>query len=161
MGYQHSLGTFDVIAGASYRLDKFSATFAYQKPITQNKNEFLREVSDIENLSGSFLSTNQYHRSGDVLLRFSYVSYIKQSRLIFSVLPIYHLQDDYYFNANGEKTVHEGSEGLTLNLNAFYKFSLSKHSSFELNAGGPATSRSVRPDGLSQFSLGLDYVLVF
>lgn len=161
MGYQHSLGTFDMIVGSTFRLEQFSATIAFQQPLIQNNNEFIAEESEIENLGGSFLSTNKYHRSGDMLLRLSYAKYIKQSRFIMSLLPILHLQNDFFFSSSGEKIVHEGSQGLTLNVNAFYKFSLGKLATFELNAGGPAISRSVRPDGLSQFSLGVDYILVF
>jgi hypothetical protein len=54
-----------------------------------------------------------------------------------------------------------GSQGLTLNLNAVLKSYISPTQSLEFNVGAPAAARSVRPDGLSKFAVGIGYSISF
>ena len=109
-----------------------------------------------------YFSTRNYHRAADIMLRVSYMA-VQSYRisLLTSVLPIYHMQNDTYEEPDGDRVTLSGSQGLTLNLNVVLKYYLTKSQSFELNVGAPAAARSVRPDGLSKFAIGIGYRMLF
>jgi hypothetical protein len=69
MDYQSSLGTFDVVFGVGYVIKKIQIVAAIQQPLTQNDNQFLASEYAAESKLSKFQSTNQFKRSGDVMLR--------------------------------------------------------------------------------------------
>lgn len=161
MGYQTSLGTIDALVGLTYYRNSMSFSLAYQHPLTDNENGFLNADSPDE--LQVFLSTNEYKRAGDIVLRINNKSEFKKGKikLIYGILPIYHIINDSYINKTGETTEHSKSQGLTLNVNAMMQYSLSDLSLFEFSAGAPVKARKVRPDGLPQFDLTASYVVMF
>ena len=163
MSYQTSLGTTDAIAGVSYTKKNVSLTFAYQQPLTQNKNKFFIEDYPEDIINSNYLSTNSYNRKPDILLRLSHSHNFKNKRmvLISSILPIYHISDDSFVNKQDEREIIIGSKGLTLNLNIFYQYKFTETQKIEFSIGAPVVSREFRPDGLSQFALGLEYSVIF
>ncbi|WP_430815515.1 hypothetical protein [Carboxylicivirga sp. RSCT41] len=162
MSYQTSLGTYDLITGASWRMKKLTLTAAWQHPLTQNDNAFLFDDYPDGILSDPYISTNGYERKGDVLLRITHRSSIGEKwTLLSSVLPIYHLGNDSYQDRDGNEVTIEKSKGLTLNLNVFFNYHLSSNTALEFSLGAPVIARENRPDGLSQFSLGVEYVVRF
>jgi hypothetical protein len=163
MDYQSSLGTFDIIGGISYEFHRIQLSVAAQIPLTQNKNEFFAEDYPENNPLRNFQTTNQFERSGDVLLRISYPIKISQ-KLSFTpaLLPIYHLTDDKFTNRNGQKIAIKGSEGLTLNGNAFFDYFITKKHAVQLNFAAPFVVRDSRPDGLTRsFIANLEYSFNF
>jgi hypothetical protein len=151
MDYQSSLGTFDLLAGVGFAIRNIHLVAAWQQPLTQNKNAFLADEYPPASALSRFPSTRNFKRSGDVLLRISYPLKISE-RLQFtaSVLPIYHLANDRYTDSQQVESEIEGSQGLTLNLNAFLDYQLNDKSSVQLNAGFPTVVREARPDGLTR-----------
>jgi hypothetical protein len=162
MDYQSSLGTFDLIFGIGYQIKKFHLVAAIQQPFTQNKNAFSHLLYPENSPLNAFQSTNQFERSGDVLLRFSYpIEVLKNVVLTPSLLPIYHLSEDRYFDGFAMREI-EGSQGLTLNGNLYIDWSLDEKSSLQLNAGMPFLFREARPDGLTRsFIATLEYKIKF
>jgi hypothetical protein len=78
-----------------------------------------------------------------------------------SLLPIYHLSEDRYFDGFAMREI-EGSQGLTLNGNLYIDWSLDEKSSLQLNAGMPFLFREARPDGLTRsFIATLEYKIKF
>lgn len=163
MAYQISLGTFDMIFGVGYNHNSFRFAFAYQQPIQQNSNEFKTSDYSPYDLNNNYLSTYKYERSGDVLFRFSYFTSFAKNKysLTTSILPIYHINNDTFENALNKRTVIDKSKGLTLNLNLFLTYKLNYFSSIEFIVGAPIIAREVRPDGLSQFTTGIEYAIQF
>lgn len=163
MAYQTSLGTTDVIAGISYKKKNLSLTFAYQQPLTQNKNKFFIGDYPSDVIDSNYLSTNSYFRKPDILLRLSYNHNFKNKRmtLISSILPIYHAGNDSFVNKENQIEEIIGSKGLTLNLNIFYQYKVTDNQKIEFSVGAPVVSRESRPDGLSQFSVGIEYSINF
>lgn len=160
MSYQTSLGTLDYIIGATYTFDKLSLTFAHQQPLIQNKNTFVNEPAG--QYEHPYYTTNQYKRAGDLLLRVSYQFTLanKKTNIMPSIMPIYHIKNDtYYDSVSQEDIVIEQSKGITLNIGTFLEHKVSKSSSIGFNLGFPVLARKSRPDGLSQFAVGLDYTL--
>ncbi|MBX2900512.1 MAG: hypothetical protein KF775_12725 [Cyclobacteriaceae bacterium] len=163
MDYQASLGTYDLILGVSYQLKKAQFTVAYQQPLSQNENKFFAESYAATSPFNRFQSTNGFIRRGDILLRTSYPwSISKNLKLTPSLLPIYHLGNDEYTNAQGLTQEIARSQGLTLNATGYLDFSLTKKSALQLNLGVPFIVREARPDGLTRsFIATMEYSIRF
>lgn len=158
MDYQSSLGTLDLVLGFGFAIQKIQFALALQQPLTQNENAFVAANAPIEALR-EFQSTNQFKRSGDVLLRVSYpLALGEKLTLTPSLLPIFHLANDKYTDAASIEREIEGSQGLTLNANAFLDYNLSETSALQLGFGMPLVVRDARPDGLTRsFLATLEY----
>ena len=163
MDYQSSLGTFDIIVGVGFELGKLQCVTAIQQPITQNKNAFLSEKYPVSSELRNFQSTNNYKRSGDVLFRVSYPIMLGDKfKITPSILPIYHLNDDKYTDALAVERTINGSQGLTLNGNAFFDYEINNKNAMQLNVGAPFIVRDARPDGLTRgLVINLEYRIKF
>lgn len=163
MDYQSSLGTFDLILGAGYKLKKFQAVVAYQQPLTQNSNTFLATKYSSDSPLSAFQSTNQFHRKGDILLRASYpIQATKRIAITPSLLPIFHLGNDTYVDELNFTREIEGSNGLTLNINLYVDVTLGNSSMLQFNLGTPLVVREARPDGLTRsWIVNLEYAWKF
>jgi hypothetical protein len=162
MDYQSSLGTFDVILGLGYKLEKWKFNIGWQQPLSQNNNTFIASNYPINSPLHSFQSTNNYSRSGDVLLRVSYQFKLSKKLLLTpGILPIYHLKNDEFSNINGKQIIN-GSKGLTLNAIAYLNYKVNEKNALEFNMGSPLVARDVRPDGLTRsFVATIQYQLSF
>ncbi len=163
MDYQPSLGTFDILLGMGYTVNNFQIVAAYQQPLTQNTNAFVAEIYPTTSKLRSFVTTNKFKRSGDVLLRVSYPFKLNEKwRITPSILPIVHLTTDQYSDASGVVRNIENSQGLTLNGNVYFDYQLNAQNAIQLNVGAPFVVRSVRPDGLTRgFVLNVEYAFRF
>jgi len=163
MDYQASLGTFDLIFGIGYEIEKIQIVAAIQQPLTQNDNEFIATNYPINSKLRTFQSTNKFERSGDVLLRASYpINLNSKIKLTPSVLPIYHLTNDKYTDEFNIQKEINNSQGITLNGNVYMDYEISSKSIFQLNAGMPFIVRDARPDGLTRgFVANFEYRMKF
>jgi hypothetical protein len=167
MAYQTGLGTYDAIAGVQYGYKKLFMALGWQQPLIQNSSSFLFKNHNIfEALPGPvYPETNKYIRSADVLLRISYnhkpKTCLKKFSFTYSLLPIYHLNNDRYTNEDNMIVEIKDSKGLTLNTNIFANYSINDKTAFQLSTGVPVLARKVRPDGLSQFALTMEWVKKF
>jgi hypothetical protein len=163
MDYQSSLGTLDLIIGVGYSFGRLQLVAGLQQPVSQNNNGFISNSYPEGSLLRKFISTNDFERSGDVLLRASYPLHLSHKlKLTPSILPIYHLSNDSYTDINGKKKEIIGSQGLTLNGNIFIDIDFNTRNSIQFNVGMPFITREVRPDGLSRsFVANLEYRVRF
>jgi len=165
MAYQTSLGTYDAIVGAHYAYKNFFVAMGWQQPLIQNSNTYFDGNFSIEELGTPYLVTNNYKRAGDVLLRISYnhkpKTIMKKFSFIYSLLPIYHLKNDQYTNESNNIIEIKDSKGLTLNTNIVANYKISSKTAFELITGFPVIARKVRPDGLSQFAVTIEFIKKF
>jgi hypothetical protein len=150
MDYQASLGTFDLIAGISYTIKKWQFALALQQPLTQNNNQFNPTLYPNSSALSTFENTQQFYRSGDMLLRIAYPFQLKQWTITPSILPIYHLKNDQYTNIAGNKMDIEGSKGITLNTNLYITYNINAKNALQLSIAAPAIVRKNRPDGLTR-----------
>lgn len=163
MDYQPCLGTFDLILGIGYEIKKIQFVAAIQQPLTQNNNQFIATNYPINSELRTFQSTNKFERSGDVLLRVSYpINITSKLKLTPSILPIYHLTNDKYTDEFNVKKEIIGSQGLTLNGNAYLDYEFNSRNIIQLNLGMPFIVREVRTDGLTRsFIANLEYRIKF
>lgn len=163
MDYQSSLGTLDLILGLRQEIQKLKISIGLQQPLTQNNNQFLSQLYPIDSPLRGFQSTNNYKRSGDVLLRLSYPFNItKHFTVSPSTLFIYHLQEDKFTDILGITQSISGSSGLTFNGTLYLDYNLSKKSALAMNVGKPFITRKSRPDGLTrEYIITLEYKFKF
>lgn len=163
MDYQSSLGTFDLILGMSYHWRNLQMVLALQQPISQNANAFFNTDYPEGAPLYAIQSTNGFQRSGDLILRLSYpIAFKDRWQFTPGLLPIYHLQNDRYTDANGDVLEIEGSQGLTLNANLYIDYELRSGQALQLSLGAPLVVREARPDGLTRGSvLNLEYRVAF
>ncbi len=163
MDYQASLGTLDLIFGIGYEFKKIQFIAAIQQPLTQNDNQFIATNYPINSELRIFQSTHNFERSGDVLLRISYPIYLNSKlTLTPSILPIYHLSNDKYTDEFNVKQDIIGSQGLTLNGNAYLDYEINNKNIIQLNLGMPFIVRDSRPDGLTRsFIANIEYRIKF
>jgi hypothetical protein len=159
MHYQTSLGTVDLIIGASLQIQEFHVVVALQQPLTQNENMFIADSFIEGSPLREFQTTSDYERSGDILARISYPVITSQDySLTATVLPIYHLQNDTFADTNNERREIEGSQGLTLNLGGALDYRLTTGTAVQVNIGFPIIARDAQPDGLLRaFMMNAEY----
>ncbi|MBT8349967.1 MAG: hypothetical protein KJO26_01860, partial [Deltaproteobacteria bacterium] len=163
MDYQASLGTFDLIFGVGYVINKLQIVAAIQQPLTQNDNQFFASSYPAGSKLFAFQSTNKFTRSGDVMLRVSYPILLNQKlRLTPSILPIYHLTNDKYTDEINIEREIIGSEGLTLNGNIYLDYEINRKNTIQVNVAMPFVVRDSRPDGLTRSLIAnLEYRIKF
>lgn len=140
LAYQASLGTWDLLAGLSYRLANWQIGAGYQQALSKSYTAPL------------------YERQGDLLLRASYALELGAKwRFSPGLLAIYHLSDDKL-----GKEVLTGSKGLTLNATLYGDYIISPNQGLQLSVGVPLLVRKLRPDGLTRaFVLAMQYNFAF
>lgn len=151
MQYQSSLGTYDVIAGATFAHRRWQLSAGCQQPLSgANGNRFSR-VMWSGHAADAYPESDMLDRRGDILLKGSYSAPIGRRWAVCpGALLVYHLGKDRYYDAAADKMMPlDGSEGLTLNatLNIIYTM---KTWTFGLVAGRPLVVRDIRPDGLTR-----------
>lgn len=161
LDYQSSLGTFDFIVGLNLNYNKWDFNTAVQIPVfNNNKNSYFKEFSNTDN----FPSTNLFERKSDALFRTTYTLQTTNKKFIFkpNILFIYHLGEDSFENAFGQRETIKNSDGLTINGNLVNIYMINSKNSIELSAATPFIVREIRPDGLTRkFTLGLIYKYSF
>lgn len=161
LDYQSSLGTFDLIAGLNLNSKKWDFNTAVQIPVfNNNKNSYFKEFSDTDD----FPSTNLFERKSDALFRTTYTFQTANKKFTFkpNVLFIYHLGEDSFENAFGNRETIQNSDGLTINGNIIGTYAINTKNSIELSLATPFVVREVRPDGLTrEFTAGIIYKVSF
>jgi hypothetical protein len=169
MPYQISLGTTDIIIGAKYQLGKsLSVSLAMQQPLLhKNQNGFdsstFKSFALINNLQKeeNYFISSKLRRKGDMMLRIDYTKILKKAFISAGLLPIYHLGNDQIEEARGKSKAIANSKGLTLNINADYRYSFNSRVDISITAAAPLIVRKSRPDGLTRSMVllsGLKYV---
>jgi len=145
MAYQPSLGTYDIILGISTNYQSWHMSFGYQHSFGHNLNEFEHRYDNLANFNDY---NESYHllRADDIMLRVEKAFNINSYKLLFGVLPIYHLWEDKI--KDGQKVA--GSSGLTLNLNAAAEKKFKNDMLMNIILAAPIIDREVRPDGLTR-----------
>ena len=159
MDYQTSLGSMDLITGMTYRTASWLIVLAYQQPLSQNQNKYDPQLWAGDSIMSSFQETNNFQRSGDIMARLAYQFRVGEKiNLTAGVVPIYHIEEDTYFEEGSGFLPIQGSDGLTINASLYFEIKMREKNSLGINLGFPLLVRDVRPDGLTRsFVLGVEY----
>ncbi|SMG15883.1 hypothetical protein SAMN05661096_00814 [Marivirga sericea] len=169
MYYQTSLGTYDIIAGASFINREWLISAGYQQPIIhQNENTFRADEDLWDWYEGGMDYVREHNearnlkRGADIMMRFE--RNFRMSRFNFNVglLPIYRITKDQGLDENDEYVELEGTTGLALSALAGLNFKFNVFSSINLIYGHRITDREYNPDGLTRkHVINLNYTYNF
>ncbi|WKV11676.1 hypothetical protein [Marivirga harenae] len=169
MYYQTSLGTYDLVTGASFINRKWLISVGLQKPIIhQNENSFDASVDSWSWYEGGMSYVRRHdvgrdlRRGADVMMRFE--RNFRMSRINFNVglLPIYRITKDQALNETNEYEKIDGTTGLALSALFGVNYSFNVFSSVHLIYGHRITDREVNPDGLTRkHVINLNYTFNF
>lgn len=168
MYYQVSLGTYDLVAGASMINAKWLFATGIQIPlIHKNNNSFL--WGKFETYPGGAEYVEKYNRAltlkrgTDIMLRlernFRFLNY----NFSLGALPIYRITKDQTLDpSSGELVKRPGTTGLAFSVLASAGYSLNVNHSFKFIFGYKLTDREFNPDGLTRDSvISMSYIYRF
>ncbi len=164
MYYQTSLGTYDLIFGASIVSRKWLFAAGYQQALTKNQNgfwwgEWQTDRPQDFNYIHQYAQSNNLQRGKDVMLRVERNFRLSRFNASIGLLPIYRLTKDVVSipsasNPNNPSlnTVKQtpGSDGLALSGIYTLGYNLDVRSGIRLLVGNRFIQRVKNPDGLSR-----------
>ncbi len=161
MYYQTSLGSFDVVAGASYISSKWLFATGIQVALTSNSNtwnpdEWLPPVYPSESYVRSYDVATRLKRGTDVMLRVERNFRFAKYSFNIGALPIYRITKDQIQDRNtGVYEKLEGTTGLAFSvlLGAAYNFNV--NNAIKFTYGKKFADRKVNPDGLTRENVAI------
>lgn len=153
MYYQTSLGTFDVVWGASVRNKNWMFATGLQYSVNQNDNMFLWgpwRSSEDSIIALQYPRSKELKRGFDVMLRVERNFRFSRFNCYVGLLPIWRLTPDVFTNPKGLREDAAGSTGLAMTalFGAGYQFNI--HHGIKLLFGKQVVKREHNPDGLSR-----------
>lgn len=160
MYYQSSLGTYDVVAGASLSTRGWMFAIGYQQALNKNKSEFkwgpwfaVANQIGIDSADiNKYPSSPDLYRGKDIMLRIEKNFRFSKFAISTGLLPIFRLNKDVRTNPlTGEpgQEVAE-SDGLALSYLIGGSYFFSPKVSLNIMNGFRITKREFNPDGLSR-----------
>lgn len=151
MQYQSSLGTYDIIAGATVAYRHWLLSAGYQQPLTVTNGNMFMPSLWADHKADVYPPSDQLHRRADVLLKAGYgIACSRRWEFTPGVLAIYHLGEDEYYDVVAARRLSlKGSGGVTVNLTVNANYSTAKWSAGVI-IGTPIAVRDIRPDGLTR-----------
>jgi hypothetical protein len=155
MYYQTSLGSFDIVAGASLISKKWMFAAGYQQALTANNNTFdsLEWISDYPdpNYVKSYAEATLLKRGTDVMFRvernFRFVKY----NITLGLLPIIRITKDQIFDDALQAYVKvPETTGMALSALAGFGYNLNVNNTLKFTYGYKLKQRNVNPDGLTR-----------
>ncbi len=172
MYYQTSLGSYDLVAGASFISQKWMFATGIQIALTENENDFRwgqwnNYVDTVSYLKDNALA-NDLKRGTDIMFRVERAFHFSKWDIRVGMLPIFRITKDEILDiipgspTEGQRIKLDNTTGLALTgiLNVAYHFNT--NNSINILYGQKITDRKLNPDGLTRenvFSLG--YVIRF
>lgn len=150
MVYQTSLGTYDLILGAAFDIEKWRIGLGYQKPFGSNNNTFLHEFWEDDEDALEYFESYHLDRGDDLMLRLDKYFFVRNKNILTAgLLGVYRLQKDRILK-DDEKISLEKSSGITLNASLAYTISLEDKGALRFLLAAPLITREHRADGLTR-----------
>jgi hypothetical protein len=155
MYYQTSLGTYDLILGASLISKQWLFATGFQDAFNINGNHFKwadwNGLGETESLARKYPVSNRLKRGKDVMLRVERNFRFARFNYFTGLLGIYRLNYDEVFTAALQKrTKVPGTDGLAMTFINGVGYRISARSSIKLLVGLVVVKRDSNPDGLSR-----------
>lgn len=155
MYYQTSLGSFDIVAGASLISKNWLFAVGYQNALTANNNTFdsLKWINDYPSPGyvKKYAEATLLKRGTDVMLRiernFRFVKY----NFTLGLLPIFRVTKDRIFDDVSQSYVKVNeTTGLALSALGGFGYNLNVNNTLKFTYGIKLKQRAVNPDGLTR-----------
>lgn len=158
MYYQVSLGSWDIVAGASLINERWLFAIGYQNALTANNNTF--KWSDWDPIYQEGNATGYVHRydiatklkrGSDIMMRVERNFRFARYNFNIGLLPIYRITHDQIIDKTTKKYVKPvGTTGLALSVLGGFGYNFNINNSIKLTYGRKITQRDVNPDGLTR-----------
>ena len=156
MYYQTSLGTYDLIAGASLISRHWLFATGIQIPFTKNGNQFhwryWENQVDAEELAyvREYANALELKRGIDVMIRVERNFRYSRFNFTLGALPIYRITKDETADPDGTRHKRDGTTGLALSGIFTTGYSFGVRSGVKLLLGHKFVNRDYNPDGLTR-----------
>lgn len=160
MYYQVSLGSWDVILGASLINSKWLFAVGYQNALTANNNTFKwsdwTPVYPSDDYVRAYDRATKLKRGTDIMMRVERNFRFARYNFNIGLLPIYRIAKDQIIDdpsGEGEYIKVDKTTGLAASIlvGAGYNFNI--NNSIKLTYGHKLTEREVNPDGLTRIEV--------
>ena len=161
MPYQSSAGTHDLMVGLTINRGLWHFAVGYQHALNGNENGFLHNVWQGDPKAFDYFESNQLKRGDDLMVRIER-KFLKDNKMFtLGLLPIWRFQKDEIIDAQNQSMLLDGSNQLTININAGYTYNINENLRLRFTYGNPVLWRKTRADGLTRFFVfyaGMVYV---
>ncbi|MEL6536386.1 MAG: hypothetical protein AAFQ98_13300 [Bacteroidota bacterium] len=163
MYYQPSLGTYDIIAGASWISKKWLLATGIQHAINRTPSQFMWapwEGHPMEETVLIYPQSRDLRRGTDVMIRVERSVRLGNKYVSLGLLPIYRFQEDNIRLPDGREIDVAETNGLVLTALTGFGYQFSTKMGIKGLVGYRLLQREKNPDGLSRkivFSLGYEY----
>ena len=148
--YQTSLGSLDVLLGTEFHYKGTQLGVGYQHSLLTTNNTYTGFLLEPTDSSSSFSNTNEFKRKPDIAVRIQQHFEFNKFLLNLGIISIFHIGNDTYETAIGNREEIIGSNGPTINLTAGMGYKPNEKSRINLQLAAPVLVRDVRPDGLTR-----------
>ena len=160
MYYQISLGSWDIVAGASLINENWLIAVGYQNALSANNNTFKQEewtppAYPSETYSQNYDEATKLKRGSDVMLRIERNFRFARYNFNIGLLSIYRITKDQIIIEDDVTQVQayeklEGTTGAALTGLFGFGYNLNVNNSLKFTYGKKLTDREVNPDGLTR-----------
>jgi hypothetical protein len=156
MYYQVSLGSWDMIAGASLINENWLFAIGYQNALTANNNTFEQDdwadpVYPSEDYVAKYDEATKLKRGSDIMFRVERNFRFARYNFNVGLLPIYRISKDQIIDeATNEYKKLDGTTGLALSLLAGFGYNFNINNTVKFTYGYKLKDREVNPDGLTR-----------
>ncbi|RLD22838.1 MAG: hypothetical protein DRI71_06935 [Bacteroidetes bacterium] len=156
MYYQVSLGSWDMIAGASLINENWLFAIGYQNALTANNNTFEQDdwappVYPSESYVASYDEATKLKRGSDIMFRVERNFRFARYNFNVGLLPIYRISKDRIIDeATNEYKKLDDTTGLALSLLAGFGYNFNINNTVKFTYGKKLVQRDVNPDGLTR-----------
>ena len=156
MYYQVSLGSWDMIAGASLINEHWLFAIGYQDALTANNNTFKQSdwappVYPSEGYIAKYDEATMLKRGSDIMFRVERNFRFARYNFNVGLLPIYRITKDQIIDdVTNEYKKLDGTTGLALSFLAGVGYNFNINNTVKFTYGKKLAQREVNPDGLTR-----------
>ena len=156
--YSPSLGTYDLVLGASLISNKWLLGIGFQNPVykAMTDNGFTPlayENTPLAAQASKYESSLNIRRGADIMLRLERNFRFSKFSFYLGLMPVFRITPDEITGKDGKRMQVSGSEGLAVTTLLGGRYNLDIHSSVKILTGVNILQRQANPDGLKKSSL--------
>ncbi len=156
--YSPSLGTYDLVFGASVISKKWLLGIGFQNPIYKGITDngftpLAYENTPLYEQAKRYDSSVNIQRGADIMLRLERNFRFSKYSFYVGLMPVWRLNPDEITDKDAKRVQVPGSDGLAATALLGGRYNLDIHSSIKILSGVNILQRKANPDGLMKTSL--------
>jgi hypothetical protein len=156
--YSPSLGTYDLVLGASFISKKWLLGIGFQKPVYKGMTDngftpLAYENTPLYEQAKRYDASVNIQRGADIMLRLERNFRFSRYSFYVGLMPVWRLNPDEITDKDAKRVQVNGSDGLAATALLGGRYNLDIHSSIKVLSGVNILQRNANPDGLKKSSL--------